>query len=124
MNIKQLYTNCLAQGAYYISNNGEPVIVDPLREPGPYLKMLAENNDKLKHIFETHFHADLVSGHTDRARATGAKIIFGPNAKTDYDSYIAKDNEEFAVGNLTIKVLHTPGHTLESSTYLLLDENK
>jgi len=124
MNVKQLYTNCLAQGAYYISNNGEAAIIDPLRETQPYLELLKQNNDKLKFIFETHFHADFVSGHIDLAKATDAKIIFGPNAETTYESFIAKDNEEFKIGNLTLKVLHTPGHTLESSTYLLLDENK
>jgi hydroxyacylglutathione hydrolase len=120
--IKQLYTNCLAQGAYYISNNGEAAIIDPLRETGPYLKMLKENGDKLKFIFETHFHADFVSGHVDLAKETGAKIVFGPGAVTTYSSYAAKDNEEFTVGRLKIKVLHTPGHTLESSCFLLTDE--
>lgn len=123
MNVKQLYTNCLAQGAYYISNGGEAVIIDPLRETQPYLDMLKQNGDTLKYIFETHFHADFVSGHVDLAKASGAKIIFGPNAQTTYNSYQAADGEEFKVGKLTIKVLHTPGHTLESSTYLLLDEN-
>jgi glyoxylase-like metal-dependent hydrolase (beta-lactamase superfamily II)/rhodanese-related sulfurtransferase len=124
MNIKQLYTNCLAQGAYYISSDGEAAIIDPLRETRPYLDLLKKNNDKLKYIFETHFHADFVSGHVDLAAATGAQIIFGPNAETNYKSYVAKDNEEFKIGKLTVRVLHTPGHTLESSTYLLLDENK
>jgi hydroxyacylglutathione hydrolase len=124
MTIKQLYTNCLAQGAYYISHNGEAAIIDPLRETQPYLDLLKQNNDSLNYIFETHFHADFVSGHVDLAKETGAKIVFGPNAHTDYESYIAKDNEEFKIGALTLKVLHTPGHTLESSTYLLLDETK
>lgn len=124
MNIKQLYTNCLAQGAYYISNSGEAAIIDPLRETKPYLDLLKQNNDTLTYIFETHFHADFVSGHVDLAKETGAKIVFGPNAQTSYNSYIAKDNEEFRIGKLTLKVLHTPGHTLESTTYLLLDENK
>ncbi|MCA0430898.1 MAG: MBL fold metallo-hydrolase [Bacteroidetes bacterium] len=123
MQIKQLYTNCLAQGAYYISSNGEAAIIDPLRETKPYIELLNQNNDKLKYVFETHFHADFVSGHVDLAKETGAKIVFGPNAQTSYQSYIAKDNEEFKVGKLTIKVLHTPGHTLESSCYLLIDEN-
>jgi hydroxyacylglutathione hydrolase len=123
MNIKQIYTSCLAQGAYYISNNGEAAIIDPLRETKPYLDLLSQNNDKLKFIFETHFHADFVSGHVDLAKKTGATIVFGPNAETSYDSLIAEDQQEFKVGNLTIKVLHTPGHTLESTTYLLLDEN-
>jgi hydroxyacylglutathione hydrolase len=123
MQIKQLYTNCLAQGAYYISSNGEAAIIDPLRETKPYIELLNQNNDKLKYVFETHFHADFVSGHVDLANETGAKIVFGPNAQTSYQSYIAKDNEEFKIGKLTIKVLHTPGHTLESSCYLLIDEN-
>jgi len=124
MNVKQLYTNCLAQGAYYISSEGEAAIIDPLRETKPYLDLLQKNNDKLKYIFETHFHADFVSGHVDLANATDAQIVFGPNAETSYQSHIAKDNEEFKIGKLTVRVLHTPGHTLESSTYLLLDENK
>lgn len=123
MKVKQLYTNCLAQGAYYISHNGEAVIIDPLRETRPYLDLLKQNNDTLKYIFETHFHADFVSGHVDLAKETGAKIVFGPNAQTSYNSYVAKDNEEFKIGGLTLRVLHTPGHTLESTTYLLLDEN-
>jgi hydroxyacylglutathione hydrolase len=124
MNIKQLYTNCLAQGAYYISHNGEAAIIDPLRETKPYLDLLKQNNDTLKYIFETHFHADFVSGHVDLAKETGAKIVFGPNAQTDYESHVAEDNEEFKIGKLTLKVMHTPGHTLESSTYLLLDEHQ
>lgn len=122
MNIKQLYTNCLAQGAYYISHNGEAAIIDPLRETQPYLDLLKQNNDTLKYIFETHFHADFVSGHVDLAKATGATIVFGPNASTNYASHIAKDNEMFSIGKLNLKVLHTPGHTLESSTFLLEDE--
>jgi glyoxylase-like metal-dependent hydrolase (beta-lactamase superfamily II)/rhodanese-related sulfurtransferase len=122
MKIEQLYTNCLAQGAYYISNNGEAVIIDPLRETGPYLDLLKKNNDKLKYIFETHFHADFVSGHVDLAKATGAKIVFGPMATTDYESHVATDGEIFKVGSLSLEVLHTPGHTLESTTYLLKDE--
>src|ERR1043165_5318538 len=122
MNIKQLYTYCLAQGAYYISHGGEAAIIDPLRDTRTYLDMLKANGDKLKYIFETHFHADFVSGHVDLARATGATIVFGPMAETGYDSYIAGDNEEFRIGGLTLRVLHTPGHTLESSCYLLIDE--
>ncbi|MCF8460425.1 MAG: MBL fold metallo-hydrolase [Flavobacteriales bacterium] len=123
MKIEQLYTKCLAQGAYYIESEGEVAIIDPLRETEPYLKMAAENNAKIKYIFETHFHADFVSGHVDLAKKTGATIVFGPTAQTGFDSHIATDNEEFKIGKLTIKVLHTPGHTLESSTYLLLDKN-
>jgi hydroxyacylglutathione hydrolase len=123
MHIQQLYTNCLAQGAYYISNNGEAAIIDPLRETGPYLDLLKKNNDRLKYIFETHFHADFVSGHVDLAKATGATIVFGPGATTDYKSHIASDNEVFKIGGLSLTVLHTPGHTLESSCYLLKDED-
>ena len=122
MQIKQLYTSCLAQGAYYISNNGEAAIIDPLRETKPYLELLKSNNDKLKFVFETHFHADFVSGHVDLAKETGATIVFGPNAQTSYKSHVAKDGEEFKIGNLTLKVLHTPGHTLESSCFLLHDQ--
>lgn len=124
MKLQQIYTNCLAQGAYYISHEGEAAIIDPLRETGPYLDLLKHNNDKLKYIFETHFHADFVSGHVDLARETGATIVFGPNASTDYKSYQAIDGEEFRIGGLTLKTLHTPGHTLESTTWLLLDTNK
>ena len=123
MQVQQIYTNCLAQGAYYISHNGEAAIIDPLRETQPYLDLLKQNNDTLKYIFETHFHADFVSGHVDLAKATNAQIVFGPNAQTTYKSYNAKDNEEFKIGGLTLKALHTPGHTLESTTYLLLDVN-
>ena len=123
MLVEQLYTSCLAQGAYFIQSEGEAAVIDPLREYQPYLDLASKNNAKIKYIFETHFHADFVSGHLDLAKHTGAEIIFGPNAKTDFKSTIAKDNQEFKVGKLTIKVLHTPGHTLESSTYLLLDEN-
>ncbi len=123
MKIEQLYTNCLAQGAYYISHDGEAAIIDPLRETAPYLDMLKQNNDQLKYIFETHFHADFVSGHVDLANATGAEIVFGPNAQTTYKSYTAKDHEIFKVGGLSIEVLHTPGHTMESCTFLLKDES-
>ena len=124
MHVEQIYTGCLAQGAYYIRSGNEAAIIDPLRETQPYTSRAEKDNVKIKYIFETHFHADFVSGHVDLAKKTGAKIIFGPNAKTDYESYVAKDNEEFKIGDVTIKVLHTPGHTLESTTYLLLDENK
>jgi hydroxyacylglutathione hydrolase len=124
MLVQQLYTQCLAQGAYFIMSEGEAVIIDPLRETQPYLNLLTQNKASLKYIFETHFHADFVSGHVDLANKTNAQIVYGPQAQTSYKSHIAKDNEEFKVGKLTIKVLHTPGHTLESTTYLLLDENK
>ena len=123
MTIEQLYTGCLAQGAYYIESNGEVAIIDPLRETQQYIDKAQSRNSKIKYVFETHFHADFVSGHVDLAKKTGATIIFGPRASTEYDAHIAKDNEEFKLGNITIKVLHTPGHTLESSTYLLIDEN-
>ncbi|MFS4483344.1 MBL fold metallo-hydrolase [Hyunsoonleella sp. 2307UL5-6] len=123
MKIEQIYTGCLAQGAYYIESNGEVAIIDPLRETQQYIDKAERNNAKIKYIFETHFHADFVSGHVDLAKKTGAKIIFGPEAETEYNIHSAKDNEEFKLGNIVIKVLHTPGHTLESSTFLLIDEN-
>ena len=124
MIVQQLYTSCLAQGAYYIQSEGEAAIIDPLRAYKPYIDLALKNNAKIKYIFETHFHADFVSGHLDLSAHTGAEIVFGPNAQTDFKSIIATDNQEFKIGKLTIKVLHTPGHTLESTTYLLLDENK
>ncbi len=124
MLVEQLYTSCLAQGAYYIESEGEAAIIDPLRDYFPYIELASKNNSKIKYIFETHFHADFVSGHLDLANQTGAEIIFGPNANTSFISTIAKDNQEFKVGKLTIRVIHTPGHTLESSCFLLLDETK
>ncbi|MFT6873452.1 MAG: hydroxyacylglutathione hydrolase [Roseivirga sp.] len=123
MTIEQIYTGCLAQGAYYIESKGEVAIIDPLRETHPYLAKAEKDNASIKYIFETHFHADFVSGHLDLARKSGATIVYGPGAKTSYDIHEAKDNEVFALGDITIKVLHTPGHTPESSTYLLIDEN-
>lgn len=122
MNIEQIYTGCLAQGAYYIESEGEVAIIDPLRETDPYIKRAAEHHHTIKYIFETHFHADFVSGHVDLADKTGAKIIFGPGASTGYRMYEAKDQEEFVLGKIKIKVLHTPGHTPESSSFLLKDE--
>ena len=122
MTIEQIYTGCLAQGAYYITSNGEAAIIDPLRETEPYMERLQKDNVKLKYIFETHFHADFVSGHVDLAKQTGAAIVYGPNAKPDFEFISAKDGEEFNIGEVTIKVLHTPGHTMESTTYLLKDE--
>ena len=122
MKIEQLYTKCLAQGAYFIESNGEVAIIDPLRETAPYLEMAEEAGATIKYIFETHFHADFVSGHVDLARKTGAQIIYGPNATAAYDITVAEDGQEFPLGDLTIKVIHTPGHTLESSCYLLKDE--
>jgi len=122
MKIEQIYTSCLAQGAYYIESNGEVAIIDPLRETQQYVDKATANNAKIKFIFETHIHADFVSGHVDLAKKTGATIVFGPNTKTTFNCYNATDNEEFKIGDITIKVLHTPGHTLESVTYLLMDE--
>lgn len=123
MKVEQLYTKCLAQGAYFIESNGEAAVIDPLREVDEYIEMANERNVKIKYIFETHFHADFVSGHVTLAEKTGATIVFGPMANTKFDAHIAEDGEEFKIGNLTIKVLHTPGHTMESTTYLLIDEN-
>ncbi|MEM1216512.1 MAG: MBL fold metallo-hydrolase, partial [Bacteroidota bacterium] len=123
MKIDQIYTGCLAQGAYFIASEGEAVIIDPLRETQPYLDRLKAEGVQLKYIFETHFHADFVSGHLDLAQKTGATIVFGPLAQTDYAIHSAADGEELKVGKLTFKVLHTPGHTLESTTYLLRDES-
>ena len=123
MKIEQIYTGCLAQGAYYITSNGEAAIIDPLREIQPYLNRLERDDVKLKYIFETHFHADFVSGHLDLAKKTGGKIVYGPTAKPEFEAIIATDNQEFKVGNYTVKALHTPGHTLESTCYLLIDEN-
>tara|TARA_Y200000002_G_scaffold235820_1_gene194787 strand:- start:2178 stop:3563 length:1386 start_codon:yes stop_codon:yes gene_type:complete len=121
MKIKQIYTGCLSQGTYYIESNGEVAIIDPLREIDTYLKLAKENNAKIKYIFETHIHADFVSGHLTLSKATGAPIIFGPNTITSYPVTIAEDQQVFKLGNLTFVALHTPGHTLESTTYLLKD---
>ncbi|OUL60925.1 rhodanese-like domain-containing protein [Flavobacterium sp. AJR] len=123
MKIEQIYTGCLAQGAYYITSNGEAAIIDPLREIQPYLDRLNRDQVKLKYIFETHFHADFVSGHVDLSKETGAPIIYGPNAECGFDCVSATDGQEFKLGNITIKALHTPGHTMESTTYLLIDES-
>ena len=123
MKIEQIYTGCLAQGAYYIVSDGEAAIVDPLRESGPYLNRLKRDGVKLKYIFETHFHADFVSGHVDLARETGASIVYGPAADPQFDCIRATDGQQFSIGKLCVVVLHTPGHTLESTTYLLRDEN-
>lgn len=123
MKIEQLYTGCLAEAAYYIESNGEVAIIDPLRETSQYVEKAKENGAKIKYIFETHFHADFVSGHIDLAKSTGATIVFGPTAETGYDIHTATDGEELKLGNITIKVLHTPGHTMESTCYLLKDEN-
>jgi hydroxyacylglutathione hydrolase len=122
MKVEQIYTGCLAQGAYYIVSEGEAAIIDPLREVEPYIKRAEKDGVKIKYVFETHFHADFVSGHIDLAKATGATIVYGPTAAPDFDAHIAKDEELFKIGKVTIKALHTPGHTMESTTYLLLDE--
>ncbi|MFC7357536.1 rhodanese-like domain-containing protein [Jejudonia soesokkakensis] len=123
MTVEQLYTGCLSQGAYYIESNGEIAIIDPLRETSPYLDRAARDNGTIKYIFETHFHADFVSGHLTLSEKTGAPIIFGPNANPSFEAIVAHDGQEFKVGKVTIKAIHTPGHTMESTTYLLKDEN-
>ena len=123
MKIEQIYTGCLAQGAYYIESDGEAVVIDPLREVQPYIDRAAKDGAKIRYVFETHFHADFVSGHLDLSKKTGAPIVYGPTASPSFDAYIARDGEEFKVGKLTFVVLHTPGHTMESTSYLLRDEN-
>lgn len=123
MKIEQIYTGCLAQGAYYIESEGEAAIIDPLREVDSYLKTAKETGAKIKYIFETHFHADFVSGHLTLSKETGAPIVYGPTAEPSFDAIIAKDQQEFKLGKITIVALHTPGHTMESTTYLLRDEN-
>lgn len=123
MNIQQIYTGCIAQAAYYLESDGEAAIFDPLREVQPYIDRAQQNGAKITYIFETHFHADFVSGHLDLAAKTGGKIVYGPTAKPQFEAIIAEDNQEFKVGRYTIKAIHTPGHTLESTCYLLFDEN-
>ena len=123
MTVEQIYTGCLAQGAYYIVSENEAVIIDPLRETKPYTDRLEKDEVQLKYIFETHFHADFVSGHVDLSKKTGAPIVYGPTANPDFEAIIAEDGQIFEIGKIKIKVLHTPGHTMESSTYLLIDEN-
>ena len=122
MQIEQIYTGCLAQGAYYITSKGEAAIIDPLRETAPYIKRLQKDGVQLKYIFETHFHADFVSGHIDLARETGAAIVYGPTANAEFEFIAATDGQEFTIGDIVIKALHTPGHTMESTTYLLKAE--
>ena len=122
MKVEQIYTGCLSQGAYYIESKGEAAIIDPLREVAPYIETANKNNATIKYIFETHFHADFVSGHVTLAKETGATIVYGPEAKTGFEALIAKDQQEFKIGALTLTVLHTPGHTMESTTFLLRDE--
>ena len=123
MTIEQIYTGCLAQGAYYIESEGEVAIIDPLREVQPYIDRAKRDNATIKYVFETHFHADFVSGHVTLSKKTGAPIVYGPNANPSFDALIAEDGQEFKLGNITITALHTPGHTMESTTYLLKDEN-
>ncbi|WP_336127074.1 MBL fold metallo-hydrolase [Mesoflavibacter sp. CH_XMU1422-2] len=123
MKVEQIYTGCLAHAAYYIENNGEVAIIDPLREVQPYINRAKLDDAKIKYVFETHFHADFVSGHLDLKEKTGASIVFGPTAKPNYEAIVAEDGQIFEVGNYKIKVIHTPGHTMESTTYLLIDEN-
>ncbi len=123
MKLEQIYTGCIAHAAYYLENNGEAAIFDPLREVQPYIDRAKKDNAKIKYVFETHFHADFVSGHLDLKAKTGASIVFGPTAKPGYEAIIAEDNQVFNVGKYKVKVIHTPGHTMESTTYLLIDEN-
>lgn len=124
MKIEQIYTGCLSQGAYYLESEGEAAIIDPLRESNPYLEKAAKDHATIKYVFETHFHADFVSGHLDLSQKTGATIVYGPSAQPTFKAHIGADNEEFKIGKVFLKLLHTPGHTLESSCYLLLDENR
>ena len=122
MKVEQIYTGCLAQGAYYVESNGEAAIIDPLREVQPYIEKAERNGAKIKYVFETHFHADFVSGHIDLSAKTGAPIVYGPNAACEFECISAKDGQEFHLGNATIRVIHTPGHTMESTCFLLIDE--
>lgn len=122
MKVIQLYTGCLAEAAYYIESDGEAAIIDPLRESDPYMAQAQEDGATIRYVLETHFHADFVSGHLDLARKTGATIVYGPTAKPNFEAHIAADGEELPLGKVTIRVLHTPGHTMESTTYLLRDE--
>ena len=122
MKVEQIYTGCLAQGAYYIVSENEAAIIDPLREVKPYLDRLEKDGVTLKYIFETHFHADFVSGHLDLSKKTGAPIVYGPTAQPEFEAIIAEDSQIFEIGKVKIKALHTPGHTMESTTYLLIDE--
>lgn len=123
MKIEQIYTGCLAQGAYYIESDGEAAVIDPLREVQPYIEKAERRNAKIKYVFETHFHADFVSGHQDLSAKTGAPIVYGPTTmKMGFDAIVAEDGQEFNIGKAKVKVLHTPGHTMESSCYLLYNE--
>ncbi|MBT8209765.1 MAG: MBL fold metallo-hydrolase [Eudoraea sp.] len=122
MHVEQIYTGCLAHAAYYLESNGEAAIFDPLREVGPYIEKAKKDNARIKYVFETHFHADFVSGHLDLKKKTGAQIVFGPTAQPGYEATVAADGQIFEVGGYKVKVIHTPGHTMESTTYLLIDE--
>src|SRR5690606_4277310 len=122
MNVEQIYTGCLAQGAYYIESDGEAIVIDPLREVEPYIRKAEKRGAKIKYVLETHFHADFVSGHLDLAKKTGATIVYGPTAKPGFDAHIAEDGEVLALGKAQIKVIHTPGHTMESTCFLLMNE--
>lgn len=123
MKVEQIYTGCIAHAAYYIESNGEAAVFDPLREVNPYIERAEKDNAQIKYVFETHFHADFVSGHLDLRERTGAQIVFGPTAQPGYDALIAKDEQVFELGDYKIKVIHTPGHTMESTTYLLIDQD-
>ena len=123
MKVEQIYTGCLSQGAYFIESNGEAAVIDPLRDVSEYIKMAEASNSKIKYVFETHFHADFISGHLTLARQTGAKIVYGPQAEPNFDALVAEDNQVFEIGDVTLTVIHTPGHTLESTSFLLKDEN-
>src|SRR6185437_1032673 len=122
MYIEQIYTGCLSEASYFIESNGEAAVVDPIRDTESYLKMAQSRNASIKYIFETHFHADFISGHLDLSKQTRATIVYGPKTKTNFPFHLAKDGEEFKIGKITIKAIHTPGHTLESTCYLLIDE--
>lgn len=122
MKVEQIYTGCIAHAAYYLESNGEAAVFDPLREVQPYIDRAAADGAQIKYVFETHFHADFVSGHLDMAKKTGAKIVYGPTAQPGFEAIVAEDNQEFKVGQYTVRVIHTPGHTMESTTYLLIDE--
>ncbi len=123
MIVEQIYTECLSQGSYYIESDGEAAVVDPLREIDPYIEKAARRRAKIKYVFETHFHADFVSGHLSLSKRTNAPIVFGPNANPSYKSIIAEDGEKFKIGKISLQLIHTPGHTMESSCYLLRDKN-
>ena len=122
MKVQQIYTGCLAHAAYYLESDGEAAIFDPLREVQPYIDRAEKDGAKIKYVFETHFHADFVSGHLDLAEKTGAKIIYGPTAKPNFEAIIAEDNQVFELGKYKVKAIHTPGHTMESTCFLLIDE--